>query len=590
MKKLARLTKRRIFERKTNPRRGKRSGHAAGFEHFSGQAVEFEYLAENTGLNICRYDLDCRLCYMNTRIAELLGVDRRKVIGREAAVGLFPDGRFDAYDRALRQVVDNGRTIEIELSMPIEGGGHHLHLVRFIAENDASGRRRGVLAIGRDITEDRRAEESLRAREREFRSLAENAPDNVVRYGKDCRVIFANRAALSQNVPVIPHKGGLSQSFDWGETLREHKQRYTAALERVIGTGIAETVEVLVPSPEHDQRTHEIKIAAERDENDQVTGAIVFGRDITERKRMDALLMSREREIRSLAENVPDLIIRFDRDGRRTYFNTAYLRATGCAAEDLLGKTLGEVARLTGKGREYEAHVREVLETGRELSLQLLLTTEAGPDRHFHARYCPERDTEGQVAGVLFVARDMTEVYEYQAKIHSLAYFDTLTSLPNRLHFNERITSDLARARQGRYSMSVLILDLDRFKTINDTLGHVAGDQLLCEVARRLTGCVRPTDCVARLGGDEFTIVLPRVNDISEVVSIANRILAAVSEPVLLDGQEFVTSMSIGVATYPNDAVTENELIRFADAALYCAKSAGRNNVQFHTQESMAPQ
>ena len=592
MKKLARLTKCRILERKINPSRGKRSGHASGYEHFSGQAVEFEYLAENTELNICRYDLECRLRYMNTRIAELLRVDRRTAIGRKGAVGLFPDGRFEAFDRALKQVVDEGRTIEVELSMPMEGGGHHLHLVRLIAENDAVGRRRGVLAIGRDITEERRAEESLRAREREreFRSLAENAPDNVVRYGKDCRVIFANRAALTQNVPVIPHKGVPSQSFDWGEALKEDKRRYTAALERVIDTGIAETVEVLVPSPEYDQRTHEIKIAAERDDNDQITGAIVFGRDVTERKRMEALLMSREREIRSLAENVPDLIIRFDRYGRRTYFNTAYLRATGCAAEDLLGKTLGEVARLTGKGREYEAHVREVLDTGRELSLQLLLTTDAGPDRHFHARYCPERDTEGQVAGVLFVARDMTEVYEYQAKIHSLAYFDTLTSLPNRLHFNERIASDLARARQGRYSMSVLILDLDRFKTINDTLGHLAGDQLLCEVARRLTGCVRPTDCVARLGGDEFTIVLPRVNDMSEVASIANRILAAISEPVRLEGQEFVTSMSIGVATYPSDAVTENELIRFADAALYCAKSAGRNNVQFHTQELMTPQ
>jgi len=525
---------------------------------------------------------------MNARMAALLNVDRDKAIGSRGTAALFPDGRFEAFDRALRQVMHDGRTAEIEMPAPLAGDTQHLHLIRIIAESDDAGRRTGLLAIVRDISEERRAEESLRARQREFRSLVDNAPDNIVRYDKDCTVIFANRAALPQNLPAIPREGVRSQNFDWGQTLTDEKRRYTAALERVIATGVAETVEVRVPSSESDQRTHEIKIVAERDEHDNVQGALVFGRDITERKRMEALLRSREREIRSLAENVPDIIVRFDRDARRSYFNTAYLRATGSAAEELMGKTPGEIARLTDNGQACEAHVRKVLETGRELSMEQIFTTRDGRERRFHGRYCPERDPAGQVTSVLFVARDMTEVYEYQAKIHSLAYFDTLTGLPNRVHFNERIASDLARAKLGRYPLSVLILDLDRFKTINDTLGHVAGDQLLCEVARRLADCVRDTDCVARLGGDEFTIILPRVNTAAEIAQITNNILAAVSQPVLIEGRELVTSMSIGVATYPADGTTESELIRSADAALYGAKSAGRNNVQFHTEELTA--
>ncbi|CAE6867466.1 hypothetical protein R69746_08188 [Paraburkholderia aspalathi] len=571
-----------------NPQRGKRSGLAARHRHVAPHIIEFECLAENVGLAICRFDTKCRLRYINARMAALLNVDRNKAIDSRGTAALFPDGRFDAFDRALRQVIHDGRTVEIEMSVPIAGDAHHLHLIRIITVNDAAGDRTGVLAIGRDISEERRAEESLRVRQREFRSLVDNAPDNIVRYDKDCTVVFANRAALPQNVPAIPREGMRSQNFEWGQDLRDEKRRYTAALERVIATGVAETVEVRVPSTEPDQRTHEIKIVAERDERDHVLGALVFGRDITERKRMEALLRSREREMRSLAENVPDIIIRFDRDARRSYFNTAYLRATGSVAEELMGKTPGEIARLTDNGQACEAHVRKVLETGRELSMEQIFTTKDGHDRRFHGRYCPERDPAGQVTSVLFVARDMTEVYEYQAKIHSLAYFDTLTGLPNRLHFNERIASDLARAKLGRYPLSVLILDLDRFKTINDTLGHIAGDQLLCEVARRLAACVRETDCVARLGGDEFTIILPHVNSAAEIAQIANNILAVVSEPILIEGRELVTSMSIGVATYPADGSTESELIRSADAALYGAKSAGRNNVQFHTEKLTA--
>ncbi|KPD20084.1 hypothetical protein ADM96_02105 [Burkholderia sp. ST111] len=235
-------------------------------------------------------------------------------------------------------------------------------------------------------------------------------------------------------------------------------------------------------------------------------GAVVFGRDITERKRMEELLAAHEREFRSLAENLPDIIVRFDCEGRRTYVNGAHERFTGRPPETFLGKTVLEISAFSMEQHTYHEQIRQAIETGRDSDVEWKARGSDGIQRTFHTRLRLERDANGKVLGLLAVARDMTEVYEYRSKIHQLAYFDTLTGLANRAQFNERILQELQQAGQEGSRVGVLMMDLDRFKTINDTFGHVTGDQLLCEVARRLEASVRATDTVARLGGDEFII------------------------------------------------------------------------------------
>ena len=170
-------------------------------------------------------------------------------------------------------------------------------------------------------------------------------------------------------------------------------------------------------------------------------------------------------------------------------------------------------------------------------------------------------------------------------RVEYLAYHDGLTGLPNRSMFSKLLGQSISQAHRYERRLAVAFLDLDRFKQINDTLGHEAGDQLLKEVATRLTGCVRGSDTVARLGGDEFVVLLPEVNGEKYAAVVAQKILAAVARPFMLMGQEFRVTASIGISTYPQDGLDEQTLTKNADIAMYQAKAEGKNNFQFYSEK-----
>jgi diguanylate cyclase (GGDEF)-like protein len=167
-------------------------------------------------------------------------------------------------------------------------------------------------------------------------------------------------------------------------------------------------------------------------------------------------------------------------------------------------------------------------------------------------------------------------------RVEYLAYHDALTGLPNRSMFSRLLTRGISEARRYERRLAVAFLDLDRFKQINDSLGHEAGDQLLREVASRLLGCVRDSDTVARLGGDEFVVLLPEIGRGGDAAIVARKILTVMARPFLLVGQEFRVTVSIGISSYPEDGLDEQTLTKNADIAMYQAKEAGKNNFQFY--------
>ena len=173
----------------------------------------------------------------------------------------------------------------------------------------------------------------------------------------------------------------------------------------------------------------------------------------------------------------------------------------------------------------------------------------------------------------------------HAARVEYLAYHDGLTGLPNRSMFSKFLSQSISEAHRYRRRLAVAFLDLDRFKQINDTLGHEAGDQLLQEVALRLKGCVRDSDTVARLGGDEFVVLLPELEDEKYAAVVAQNILAAAAKPFTLMGQEFRVTASIGISTYPQDGLDEQTLTKNADIAMYQAKAEGKNNFQFYSEK-----
>jgi diguanylate cyclase (GGDEF)-like protein len=182
-------------------------------------------------------------------------------------------------------------------------------------------------------------------------------------------------------------------------------------------------------------------------------------------------------------------------------------------------------------------------------------------------------------------SRAMEEKVEHAQRVEYLAYHDALTDLPNRALFSRLLTQGMHQARRYERGLALLFLDLDRFKIINDSLGHDAGDELLQEVARRLLASVRQSDVVARLGGDEFVVLLPEINEGSQAAPIADKILAAVSKPFTLAGQEFRVTVSIGVSIFPADGEDEETLMKNADVAMYHAKEQGKNNFQFYSEK-----
>lgn len=332
-------------------------------------------------------------------------------------------------------------------------------------------------------------------------------------------------------------------------------------------------------------------------ENGQLVGLIGF-RDILSgvefayvdelknalRQRDEALVVS-QRNLR-LAEKVIESslegIIITNPAGVIESVNPAFTRLTGYSAEEAIGQT----PRLLRSGRHgaefYEAMWQQLAREGQWLGEIW--------NRRKNGEIYPElltitaiRDDNGITSHYAALFSDISEVKENEERIRSLAYFDPLTGLPNRRLFYDRLTMAVAHAHRSGHRLAVMFVDLDRFKRVNDSLGHGIGDKLLQEVATRLVASVREDDTVARTGGDEFVIMLSEVDDVEGVVMIARRIIEMFTKPMMIEGNELVVTCSVGVSFYPDDADEAEFLIQNADSAMYRAKDLGRNSFQLYS-------
>jgi len=306
--------------------------------------------------------------------------------------------------------------------------------------------------------------------------------------------------------------------------------------------------------------------------------------EIGERQRAEAALRDSERQYRSLVENTPDTIVRYDRNCRCLYANPNMIKELGGEAERILNRTLAEFPG-GNPAIEYQARIGQVFADGRPTDFEW--SWQSAEDRQLvsYIRLTPEFDADDGVASVLAVGRDITEIDEYRRNIHRLAFYDVLTNLPNRALLAERMRQTIADAALQGYRFALLLLDLDRFKDVNDTLGHGVGDLLLCDVAERLQHCVRACDMVARLGGDEFAMLLPQVAQGEDMAALADKIVNVFELPFQVSGTELFISASIGIALYPDDSTDIDALFRYADSAMYHAKKQGRNNFQLYARE-----
>lgn len=301
---------------------------------------------------------------------------------------------------------------------------------------------------------------------------------------------------------------------------------------------------------------------------------------------MEARVARSERLHRFVVDASPDLVYILDADGRFAFVNQRVERLLGRDRASLLGahysvlvpeadRAAAEFVFNERRSDDRATHGAELMLLGEDGEIPVEMTAlgiysgEAGEDG---GRRC---------VGTYGVARDISERKRAQALIQFQAWHDALTHLPNRALFEDRLALAIAQAQRGERGLAVMFLDLDRFKVVNDSLGHSLGDRLLKAVAARLKGCIRRGDTLARFGGDEFCLLLPEVRSEADVAAIAEKILGRLGAPFLVDEHELFVGASIGVAMYPDAGETAESLVQSADIAMYHIKGRGKNGFQF---------
>ena len=405
-----------------------------------------------------------------------------------------------------------------------------------------------------------------------LRMVADSVPALIAYYEpKNLRCVFANKSYAEAN--------GWTVDSIIGKTVRE---AIGEAAWRVIEPQVervlkGEKVEYIRPLtlPNGEERVVEVHLIPHFDEQAQMLGAFVLITDITRHQLAERSIRDSEERMRKFAAATNEGIF-FHKNGILTDVNEALLAITGYAREEMIGhSTLEFVApqwRQTAadymrEGGEYPYEAEVAHKKGHNITVELVGKTVL-------------LNGETHRLGAL---RDITARKHAEARIQYLAHHDMLTGLPNRAYLTERLTTILALARRHGTLVAIMFIDLDNFKTINDSLGHHVGDALLKQVAARIKEVLREADMVSRLGGDEFLVILADFAAPEDAAKVAEKLLQVISAPIALEGRELCANASIGISVFPRDGDNADDLIRHADAAMYSAKDHGRGHSRFYT-------
>ena len=455
-----------------------------------------------------------------------------------------------------------------------------------------------IIGVAKDITEQIEASESLRDSEQRYRMLAESISD----------VIFSTDSKLLLNYVSPSVQAVLGYEADW--IFSNGWQSTIANPQQLTGVyALMDRVSKALDKPEQLARLRnqvqtqlflfdclradgrkipiELRLVLVWDETGAFEGVLGVGRDISQQRRAEKDL----RMAATVFEHSTSAILITDPAGYIVQANEAFTRVSGYA----VSQVLDQLPNMLTVDEQQEAHLRYVLKQLNQHSTwegEVWLKRRNGEHYPAWVGITAVLDDEGDLASYVCFFSDISERKASEQRIHRLAYYDALTHLPNRTLFQDRLHTALQSAERQKTWVVLMFLDLDRFKPINDSLGHAAGDRMLKEMATRLLGCVADDDTVARMGGDEFTLLLqPRTSRemaLNRAIAVAEQILASLVRPFVLEGREFFVTASIGIALSPQDGNELSQLMKNADTAMYHAKERGKNNFQFYQADMNA--
>jgi diguanylate cyclase (GGDEF)-like protein/PAS domain S-box-containing protein len=446
--------------------------------------------------------------------------------------------------------------------------------------DDLAELRQCVAELEASEAERERVQEAPRESGRLNELLLDSLPHPAMLIQRDRTILAANRIAEEIGVKV----GGYCwRDFGHGEFIPDDHKRYISEHKGSIPPGGTKCVFCLA-----DEALAKTKPTKQPEVN-------MFGQlweiwwvpiedglylhytiDVTERKWAEQELRIKDSAI---ASSINGIAIS-DLQGNLTYVNPSFLEMWGYDDEkEVLGRSALQFWQQTEEAAET---MRSVQEEGGWIG-ELVGLRKDGEIFDVQLSASVVVDDEGRPLCMMGSFVDITERKRAEETIKQLAYHDHLTGLPNRVLFNDRLKPALAQARRNQQRLAVMLLDLDRFKDANDTLGHPVGDELLQAVAERLTTVLRESDTVARMGGDEFLLILPGIVRVEDAIGVAQKILEALREPFALDGRELHITTSLGIAIYPDDGEDGDTLVKHVDIAMYRAKERGRDNYQRYT-------
>ena len=406
-----------------------------------------------------------------------------------------------------------------------------------------------------------------------YKQVFSAIPAPVIMLDMQGHFAFANKAAYKILPTCIPQADGASCTPpDWladeiKTFLRHAKDEHSFEHSLPLDTG-----------------NRHIQFTLTRlDQDSHQSGILITLHDISRHKRAEQALRLSEERYRMLVEHQSDLVVRVDTDGKLQFASPSFCMMFGIDEEHLVGRELCPIINNSGQAMMKEA-MKRLDCYPKSCYYEINSQTLDGP-RWIGWAMKGVVDEKGRIEAIVGIGRDITERKKAEKEILQLAHYDTLTGLPNRSLFHDRLSQAISLASRNGSALAVLFLDLDRFKHVNDAFGHQIGDLLLQEVSRRLNSCVRATDTVSRIGGDEFVIILTNLVKCSQAGSVASKIISSMSRPFQLGGHELYSGTSIGVALYPSDGTDVDTLLKHADIAMYQAKESGRGTFKFFSPD-----
>lgn len=569
----------------------------------SGHTLDLIYAKDTAG----------RFTFANMALARMIGVTSPDEVVGKTDFDFNPPEVAQKYYDDDQAIIRSGQSLVDyeEFLVDSTAGESRWHSTTKVPIRDNAEEIVGIVGITRDITAAKQAEsenrqlnveleqrvtertaelqelsEALVAERNLMRTLIDTVPDMIYVKDKQSNFLLANDSVA--RIVGKTHQELIGKN-DFDFFPKQLAQRFFDDETAIIDSGEPMLSQ---EEPVLDKKTGEARWLLTskiplRNAAGAIVGLIGAGRDITERREIEIALSESEERFRSLTELSSDWYWEQDQNLRFVSMTDGNAKS-GYGNHEVTGKTLQELPDTTILSDSWSKYEALLAEQKPFRDLELRHDRPKKQASYISLSGLPVFTSDSQFRGYRGIGRDITERKISEERIRYYATHDSLTALPNRFMFTELLNAALASARRHERKLAVLFIDLDRFKNINDTLGHEAGDKLLSKMAKRLKKTLRSSDVIGRLGGDEFVILVPELEDPRQAAAIARKVLSAAVKPVIVLGQECRVTASVGICIFPDGADSEQELMKNADIAMYRAKEEGKNTFQFYSEKIKA--